>query len=253
MRVKFLCLILLLVLTACQGPLTVAKRTEDGSGPSLLPTDGEARASLYPVLALIGGQYPETVRLSLVEGERSIAGDTQLQDGTVVFLPYEVLRPDTAYRFTAEFSEDGRSAQLVSSFRSAAVPLPSLWIEVALGGVQRVFIHEDGAIRHTFPCSGGTEETPSLTGCYFLQDRGESFYSPRWQEGALYWIRIRGQFLFHSLPRRQDGTLIEEEAAKLGQPASHGCIRLQDEDAKWLYDSIPDGTLVILHPGPPLP
>ncbi|HAH78565.1 MAG TPA: L,D-transpeptidase, partial [Ruminococcaceae bacterium] len=35
-------------------------------------------------------------------------------------------------------------------------------------------------------------------------------------------------------------------ADKLGEPASHGCIRLPVEDAKWIYDNIPEGTKVVI-------
>ncbi|WP_278279724.1 L,D-transpeptidase [Clostridium sp. DMHC 10] len=31
---------------------------------------------------------------------------------------------------------------------------------------------------------------------------------------------------------------------KLGTKASHGCVRLSIEDAKWMYDNIPRDTLV---------
>ena len=37
-----------------------------------------------------------------------------------------------------------------------------------------------------------------------------------------------------------------EEGAKLGQPASHGCVRLTVADAQWFYDQVPDGTLVTI-------
>ena len=36
------------------------------------------------------------------------------------------------------------------------------------------------------------------------------------------------------------------EYNKLGQPASHGCIRLCVRDAKWIYDHCPIGTTVII-------
>ena len=67
------------------------------------------------------------------------------------------------------------------------------------------------------------------------------------QEGGFYWVRITGNFLIHSLPRDKDNKIIEEELKRLGIPASHGCVRLRDEEAKWFYDTIPSGTLVIIH------
>ncbi|MBK1811184.1 L,D-transpeptidase [Clostridium sp. YIM B02505] len=49
-------------------------------------------------------------------------------------------------------------------------------------------------------------------------------------------------YLFHSLPVDSNGHIIEEEAAKLGTPASHGCIRLIPNDAFWFYENIPKGS-----------
>ena len=46
--------------------------------------------------------------------------------------------------------------------------------------------------------------------------------------------------------RRAFGDYLPEEGAKLGQPASHGCVRLAVADAQWFYDQVPDGTLVTI-------
>jgi lipoprotein-anchoring transpeptidase ErfK/SrfK len=31
-----------------------------------------------------------------------------------------------------------------------------------------------------------------------------------------------------------------------GQPMSHGCVNMRNEDAKWLYDWAPEGTSVMV-------
>jgi lipoprotein-anchoring transpeptidase ErfK/SrfK len=36
----------------------------------------------------------------------------------------------------------------------------------------------------------------------------------------------------------------------LGTPASHGCVRLSDADAVDLFDLVPEGTEVVVDPGP---
>jgi len=41
--------------------------------------------------------------------------------------------------------------------------------------------------------------------------------------------------------------MIIEEYEKLGSPASHGCIRLKLEEAKWLYEKLPSGVKVIIY------
>ncbi|HCW51160.1 MAG TPA: L,D-transpeptidase, partial [Clostridiales bacterium] len=72
------------------------------------------------------------------------------------------------------------------------------------------------------------------------------FFSERYEQGARWWVSFRdwGIYLFHSVPVDRTGEVIPEEADKLGQPASHGCVRLSMEDARWFYETIPEGTPV---------
>jgi len=41
--------------------------------------------------------------------------------------------------------------------------------------------------------------------------------------------------------------MIAEEAGKIGIPASHGCVRMALEDAKWFYETLPLGIKVTIH------
>ena len=45
---------------------------------------------------------------------------------------------------------------------------------------------------------------------------------------------------------RDDRYLIEEEFWLLGQPASHGCIRLLPDDAQWVYLYLCPGSTVTI-------
>ncbi len=71
-----------------------------------------------------------------------------------------------------------------------------------------------------------------------------------------YAFRIHGAILFHSVPyfSKSKDDLEYEEYNKLGEPASLGCVRLAVEDAKWLIDNCPSGTMVEIYdsedPGP---
>lgn len=123
-----------------------------------------------------------------------------------------------------------------------------IWVEVILRKDEhKVFIREGYKITKEMPCSGGTEQDPTVMGIFYLENRGDWFYSERFDEGALYWVRFYEQYLFHSVPVDKDLKVIEEEKAKIGSPASHGCVRLLEEDAKWFYHNIPDDTMVIIH------
>lgn len=65
----------------------------------------------------------------------------------------------------------------------------------------------------------------------------------------MWWVSFKdwGVYLFHSVPMDRDKNVLAEEAAKLGIPASHGCIRLETDNARWIYDNIPAGTPVFIH------
>lgn len=72
-----------------------------------------------------------------------------------------------------------------------------------------------------------------------------------------YATRFYGGILFHSVPcySPHKNQLECEEFNKLGSPASLGCVRLNVQDAKWIYDNCPYGTTVIVYddetsPGP---
>ncbi|RKD29548.1 L,D-transpeptidase [Thermohalobacter berrensis] len=86
-------------------------------------------------------------------------------------------------------------------------------------------------------------------GNFEIQNRGEWFYSYKYQEGAKYWVSFLywGKYLFHTVPMDKDKNIIPEEAEKLGRRASHGCLRLKVEDAKWIYDNIPIKAKVYIH------
>jgi lipoprotein-anchoring transpeptidase ErfK/SrfK len=67
-----------------------------------------------------------------------------------------------------------------------------------------------------------------------------------------YCTQIRGNYLFHSVPYTKlwdNSSLQPGEFDKLGSAASHGCIRLQMKDAKWIYDNVRNIEKVYIHYG----
>ena len=97
-------------------------------------------------------------------------------------------------------------------------------------------------------CSTGTKANPSDVGDWVLNGRHAKWcVFPKWGNSyARYWTRINASIAFHSVIY----TAVSLDAMKtssykkLGQRASHGCIRLTVEDAKWVYDNIGEGTVV---------
>ncbi|GAA2983346.1 L,D-transpeptidase [Lentilactobacillus parakefiri] len=123
------------------------------------------------------------------------------------------------------------------------------WIYVSVKQ-QKVFIHGNGKVQYIMNCSTGTPSSPTPRGTFHIQkERGYSFYNKRSHEGAHYWVSWldHGVYLFHSVPTNAQGKYVVSEADKLGTPASHGCVRLSISDAKWMYQTVPFGTKVVIH------
>lgn len=110
---------------------------------------------------------------------------------------------------------------------------------------QRVYIFNGQTIVKEFICSTGKDETPTLSGRFLTGSKGSLFYASD-SSICYYWTRINNNYLFHSVIYDLDGYPIQSEYDKLGSKASHGCIRLPIDDAKWIQDNIPYGTLVTI-------
>lgn len=112
---------------------------------------------------------------------------------------------------------------------------------------QKVYIFKGDDLEKTFKCSTGQDWSPTPKGTYLIGDRGDKFYTGYKNSIVCYnWVRINNDFLFHSVLHERNGKLIKSEADKLGQKASHGCIRLAVNDIKWIYTNISKGTLVVI-------
>lgn len=90
---------------------------------------------------------------------------------------------------------------------------------------------------NSFQCASGTGGTPTILGNFFVGIKGPQFQSG---EAILkYYTQIQGNYLFHSVLFDKNGNLLD---GTLGKSASHGCVRLALENAKYIYDNVPIGT-----------
>ena len=112
---------------------------------------------------------------------------------------------------------------------------------------QRVYVYEDNKLIKSMLCATGVEGSDTPVGRYKIIARAKSFFSQQYQQGGYYYLQFMGDFLFHSVPFGPDGKIIPEEENKLGFKASHGCVRLSLDDSKWLYDTVPNQTDVVIY------
>ena len=150
---------------------------------------------------------------------------------------------------------------LVAALLATAAPAlaaPSYYVTVDLTNqivtvYQAGNVSKSGIVRQMI-CSSGKKGTSTPTGTFTLpkksrsSERSEWYYFSEYRCYAKWATRIRGGILFHSVTYSTKKSGPSASAVRnLGSPASHGCIRLRVEDAKWIADNCPAGTKVKIY------
>lgn len=95
-------------------------------------------------------------------------------------------------------------------------------------------------IIRTFDCATGTASNHSPIGVYKITYKEPGWFYTSTKE--LYVTHFAGRNSFHTRPLWNSGAV---QNPTIGRPASHGCIRCYNEDAKFIYDNMPIGTTVV--------
>lgn len=208
------------------------------------PADGETGVFLYRQVTIKTKKHLKNARVEIP----GMPGRTYIYNNKIVFKPFKTFLPATEYQVTV-FVEtaDHTSWQPYKSTFTTMQMQNKIWVEVDLNGLNTVTVYREKMPLRTMLASGGRPGHETPLGTFYTRDRGYSFWSARFGEGAYYWVRITGQYLFHSVPVDDRWQTKEEEHAKLGCPASHGCVRLSLPDAKWFFENVPRGSMVIIH------
>lgn len=102
----------------------------------------------------------------------------------------------------------------------------------------------------TMKCSTGRNSSPTPTGT-FQDGTGPGarwHYFTKFSCWAQYAFYIQGDIMFHSvLYNSKGGRVTQSSVNHLGSKASHGCVRLSVEDAKWIWEHCPQNTKVIIY------
>lgn len=108
-----------------------------------------------------------------------------------------------------------------------------------------VFIEEqeNWKMLYKWECTIGKPSTPTIKGIFFINGRKPYFGTDKYR--VKYATRIKDGYYYHSILYNSTGTYIID--GRLGLALSHGCIRLETDNAKWIYENVPDDTTVIIH------
>ncbi len=91
-------------------------------------------------------------------------------------------------------------------------------------------------------CSPGKPSTPTVAGTFKVGIKGRYFDSG--SSRCHWYTQFKGNYLFHSVLYSKSGKIND---GRLGMQLSHGCVRLDINNAKWIYDNIPKGTTVVVY------
>ena len=99
---------------------------------------------------------------------------------------------------------------------------------------------ENWKLIRSFTIASGTARNHTPTGVFKLQYKEKGWFYNYTKE--LYVSHFKGRNAFHTRPLDNNGSVC---TPTIGRPASHGCIRCYNDDARFIYKKIPIGTTVV--------
>jgi len=194
---------------------------------------------------LEGGQIPLTVKhkptIHVVQ-----KGDTMLKLGWRLGMPYWMI-------LQANPGVDPENliagTELTIPSKNELLPLPVIpnkRIHISIKK-QQLKVYEDGELLSKHLISTGIDRSPTQPGIFQVQSHQKNAYASVWDLNMPNFLGIYESWPgfmngIHGLPTLANGTRLW--ANILGKPASYGCIILDLDDARWLYNWAEDGVIV---------
>ena len=146
---------------------------------------------------------------------------------------------------------DAATQEILFSARAVPKPLPyrvEVSIERQVVDVYQLNDQKQYDLVQSFTCSTGLNN--STPRGIFLDGHPVNrwHFFKNFNCWAQYSFVIVNDIMFHSViySSNNENSLRTSSVNNLGSPASHGCIRLQVEDAKWLFEHCKRGSVVVL-------
>lgn len=177
-------------------------------------------------------------------------GDTLLKIGWKLGMPFWMIiraNPD----LDADHLVAGSSLTIPS--KDELLPLPVVTNKRILISIkkQRLRVYQDGNLLSEHIISTGIDRSPTQPGIFQVQTHEKNAYASVWDLRMPHFLGIYEAWPgfmngIHGLPTLSNGQRLW--ANILGKPASYGCIILNLDDAKWLYEWAETGVVVEITP-----
>jgi len=107
-----------------------------------------------------------------------------------------------------------------------------------------VYIYKNGwDLEYKWSCTVGKPSTPTIKGVFSVGIKYPAIGNDI--SSVKYATNIVEDYYYHSIIYDAKGLNIKDD--RLGVAISHGCIRLATSSAKWIYENIPEGTIIIIN------
>ena len=229
-----------------QQPYSQKVATTDPLKVTFVPGDGEAGVSLSQRPSL---NFSEKIKNrdeaeALVSIEPSVLGGWDWTDEqTLTFKPLHDWTQGAEITIRLKGGTEGLRGESGSFVREDVqgtfTTKPSKLIEVDLTA-QKVMLYDNDQLVRTLICSSGSKATPSLTGRYSVYAKADKvdMRGPDYNAPNVPWVLMfNGDYTIHG----------NYWATQFGVPTSHGCVGLPVDDAHFLYDWTPIGTIIDIH------
>ena len=144
----------------------------------------------------------------------------------------------------------GESAQQKMRVRVSNESSPTQYIILVDRSAHRVGIFKGSKNNwqdaQYYKCCVGKPSTPTVSGTYYVGSRGKYFDTGS-RGRCWYYTQITGNYLFHSVIYDRQSTPKNIIDNSMDAAVSHGCVRLDIDHAKWIYDNIPKNTKIIIY------
>lgn len=180
-----------------------------------------------------------TVAGYLTLGKETIQGKN-LDPYHIEFLLPQVLKSDTLYQadFQVESSSGERSQLYTIKFTTVRIDTDRLWMDIVSSPQITIHIYKgDQILKKIKPLMLNKSKKLPL-GTYYIYEKGTSYIDARYQEGANFWLKVTDSCMIQGQAR--------DTSWKLKNTTQTDHIILSDMDAHWLYQTIPQDTMVII-------
>jgi lipoprotein-anchoring transpeptidase ErfK/SrfK len=144
-------------------------------------------------------------------------------------------------------------SSLIIPSKDELLPLPVVANKRILISIkkQRLWAYQDGNLLSEHIISTGIDRSPTQPGIFQVQTHEKNAYASVWDLHMPHFLGIYEAWPgfmngIHGLPTLSNGQRLW--ANILGRPASYGCIILNLDDAKWLYEWAETGVVVEITP-----